>query len=148
MTVSNSNCPDTPVGKVETFPMTINDPGNGTSLTINSLYTCNISGNTISYSGSLAPEPECTALGGSMTGTINFTVNSATNMSGSFLAICDPFCGTLYNITATKAGGGGGDGGGCVMNPQAKMDLSLVILFMLSIYRISRIYWRKAIHRA
>jgi hypothetical protein len=54
-----------------------------------------------------------------MSGIFNFTVTSATNMSGTFLATCDPVCSTLYNIAAALApsssggGGGGGGGGGC-----------------------------------
>jgi hypothetical protein len=138
-----------PAAQAETFTMTISHPAGSNSLTLNGL-TCSISGDTISYSGPLAPEVDCSALGGSMTGTLNLTMNSATSMSGSFEAACSPFCSTIFNMTATKAsstgGGGSGGGGGCVMNPQAKTDLSFVILLVLSIYRISHIYWRKANH--
>jgi hypothetical protein len=113
-------------------------------------YTLTISnGDTISLTTNQLNEPGCS---GTQTGSLKIT--DSNNMSGSVTKTCNysgGSCSFTMSLHATKAGGGGGggsDGGGCVMNPQAKMDLSLVILFMLSIYRISRIYWRKSIHRA
>jgi hypothetical protein len=105
------------IGRVKTSTKTINDPGNGQSITVDGAIF-NYSGNTLSYSGQIEDTGnDCSNAGGSgLTAVANLTVNSPTSISGSITSTCVGVCSATYSVVWTKIddGGGGGSGGvGC-----------------------------------
>jgi hypothetical protein len=151
ITGTGGSCPGI-VGTVEKSTKTIVDPEDGMSLTVDG-GTFSYIGNTVSYSGQIPDdEGSCTALGSYLTADLNLTVNSATNLSGNMSSACVGICTAEWNVVWTKAvpppPSPSGDGGGCVMNTQAKVDFTFLTLFMLAMYRMVRMHWRKSISRA